>query len=75
MKIKLDKKEIAGFVDAALDGSGRETEIGGNNFQVDMTILPGDIPDHPELDGGTVRVFLNKFHKYVGHTVMGPGRK
>lgn len=75
MKTKLEKKEIVGFIDAAIEGSGRETEIGGDNFQVDMTIIGDDIPNHPELAGGTVRVFLNKWHKYIGHKILRPRKK
>ncbi len=74
MKIKVDKKEIEQFISDAKEGIGRETEIGGDNLQVDMTVLKGDIPGHPELDGGTIRVFLNKFHRYIGHAAFGPKR-
>lgn len=72
MKVKLTKAEIKDFVQDAEEGSGREIEIGGDNFQVDITILKDEIPGHPELIGGTVRVFLNKYHRYIGHTVLGP---
>ncbi len=75
MKAVLTKHEVEQFVKDAREGIGRETEIGGDNFQVDITILKGDIPGHPELDGGTVRILLNKFHKYIGHTVFGPRKK
>lgn len=72
MKTKLSKNEIKRFIAEAEEGYGRETEIGGQNFQVDITILEGDVTNHPELVGGTVRVFLNKRQKYIGHRVLPP---
>lgn len=76
MKIKLTKNKIKDFILEAEAGSGREIEIGGENFQVDLTVITtGDIPKHPELAGGTVRVFLNKHRRYIGHTVFGPKKR
>lgn len=76
MKIKLTKDQIIEFVYGAEQGNlGHETEIDGDNSKVDMTILAGDIDGHPELRGGTVRVYLNKKHRYIGHTVIAPRRK
>lgn len=70
MKIKLTRQEVQPLITEAEEGSGREVEIGGENFQIDMTILPGDITGRPELNGGTLRVILNKRHKYIGHVVL-----
>lgn len=72
MKRHISKKDVLTFILAAESGTeGRETEIGGGNFRVELTILGKDeIAGHPELVGGTVRVYLNKYHKYIGHTVF-----
>ncbi len=73
-RIVIPKKEILNFVNAAEEGAdGREIELAGDNFRVDITVLGKDeVVGHPELVGGTVCVFLNKYRRYIGHVVLTP---
>jgi hypothetical protein len=72
-KTVIAKNEIDEIIMDAEDGGlGREVELPGENFQVDITVMADDVPTHPELVGGTVRVVLNKYHHYIGHTIFLP---
>jgi hypothetical protein len=78
MKKTLPLEAIKAYIDDAVAGLGREVEIGGGNTRVDITILGSDLATCPELvhfAGGTVRVYLNRKGKYVGHKVVGPARR
>ena len=78
MKLKLPKELLNEFIASAIAGSGRETDAGGGNTQVDQTVLKSEVEKYPELAGlagGTIRVYLNQDQKYVGHKVIGPRPK
>lgn len=71
MKTKVTKAEIHGLIKEAEAGEiGHETEITDDNFKTDITLLSVDVLNRPDLAGMTLRIFLNKFHKYVGHTLL-----
>ncbi len=76
MKVQISKKTIINLINDAESGAlGREVAIGGENYRIDITLLRDDIPDRPDLAGGTLRVFLNRKQKYIGHTLFTPKRK
>lgn len=82
MKAQIPKTLLDTFIAMAKTGEGRETDAGGGNTKVDITIMRADLAGFPVIDsrlegliGGTIRVYLNREGRYVGHKFLPAPKK
>ena len=71
MKAKIPSLALSKYYDEAREGYGRETEIGGNNTRMEITIFKDDFPGADKF--ASIFVTVNKFGVPIGHRLIPKG--